>query len=162
MGKQAMGIYLTNFLVRTDAMVNILYYPQKPLATTRSMEYLRFHELPAGKNAIVEIMCYRGYNQEDSVIMNQNSLDRGLFRSVYYRSYMDLEKKSGIQQLEKFEEPSKDTTLGMKHGTYDKLEDDGLIVWYRCGRRGYHHQQNSTHPSRQRGARPTDSHAHPS
>ncbi|KAI0830477.1 DNA-dependent RNA polymerase II second largest subunit [Trametes gibbosa] len=128
MGKQAMGIYLTNFLVRMDTMANILYYPQKPLATTRSMEYLRFRELPAGQNAIVAILCYSGYNQEDSVIMNQSSVDRGLFRSMYYRSYMDLEKKSGIQQLEEFEKPTRDTTLRMKHGTYDKLEDDGLIA----------------------------------
>lgn len=128
MGKQAMGIYLTNFLVRMDTMANILYYPQKPLATTRSMEYLKFRELPAGQNAVVAIMCYSGYNQEDSVIMNQSSIDRGLFRSMYYRSYMDLEKKSGIQQLEEFEKPTRDTTLRMKHGTYDKLEDDGLIA----------------------------------
>ncbi|KAI0735010.1 DNA-dependent RNA polymerase II second largest subunit [Earliella scabrosa] len=128
MGKQAMGIYLTNFLVRMDTMANILYYPQKPLATTRSMEYLRFRELPAGQNAIVAILCYSGYNQEDSVIMNQSSIDRGLFRSIYYRSYMDLEKKSGVQQLEEFEKPTRDTTLRMKHGTYDKLEEDGLIA----------------------------------
>ena len=128
MGKQAMGIYLTNFLIRMDTMANILYYPQKPLATTRSMEYLKFRELPAGQNAIVAILCYSGYNQEDSVIMNQSSVDRGLFRSIYYRSYMDLEKKSGIQQLEEFEKPTRETTLRLKHGTYDKLEDDGLIA----------------------------------
>ncbi|KAL9716501.1 DNA-dependent RNA polymerase II [Leucoagaricus gongylophorus] len=128
MGKQAMGIYLTNFLIRMDTMANILYYPQKPLATTRSMEYLKFRELPAGQNAIVAILCYSGYNQEDSVIMNQSSIDRGLFRSIYYRSYMDMEKKSGIQQLEDFEKPTRETTLRMKHGTYDKLEDDGFIA----------------------------------
>ncbi|KAG6912876.1 DNA-dependent RNA polymerase II [Tephrocybe rancida] len=98
------------------------------LATTRSMEYLKFRELPAGQNAIVAILCYSGYNQEDSVIMNQSSIDRELFRSIYYRSYMDLEKKSGIQQLEEFEKPARDSTLRMKHGTYDKLEDDGLIA----------------------------------
>ncbi|KAF8320547.1 DNA-directed RNA polymerase II subunit RPB2 [Cantharellus anzutake] len=115
MGKQAMGIYLTNFQVRMDTMANILYYPQKPLATTRSMEYLRFRELPAGQNATVAILCYSGYNQEDSVIMNQSSIDRGLFRT-------------GLLTLEEFEKPTRDTTLRMKHGTYEKLEDDGLIA----------------------------------
>ncbi len=127
MGKQAMGVYLTNYQVRMDTMSNILYYPQKPLATTRSMEYLHFRELPAGQNAIVAILCYSGYNQEDSVILNQSSIDRGLFRSLYYRSYMDQEKKSGAIQLEEFERPTRESTLRLKHGTYEKLEADGLV-----------------------------------
>ena len=128
MGKQAMGIYLTNFQVRMDTMANILYYPQKPLATTRSMTYLRFRELPAGQNATVAILCYSGYNQEDSVIMNQSSIDRGLFRSMYYRSYADAEKKVGMLPLEEFERPTRDNTLRLKHGSYEKLDEDGLIA----------------------------------
>ena len=127
MGKQAMGIYLTSYQVRLDNSSNILYYPQKPLATTRSMEYLHFRDLPAGQNAIVAILCYSGYNQEDSVIMAQSSIDRGLFRSLYYRTYMDQEKKKGIIQMEEFEKPDRRETLRLKHGTYDKLENDGLI-----------------------------------
>ncbi|KAI9290813.1 DNA-directed RNA polymerase II subunit RPB2 [Neoconidiobolus thromboides FSU 785] len=128
MGKQAMGVYLTNYQLRMDTLANILYYPQKPLVATRGMEYLRFRELPAGQNAIVAILCYSGYNQEDSVIMNQSSIDRGLFRSLYFRTYMDQEKKQGLFDTESFEKPSRDNTLRLKHGTYEKLEDDGLIA----------------------------------
>jgi len=128
MGKQAMGVTLTNYGTRMDTMANVLYYPQKPLATTRSMEFLKFRELPAGQNAIVAIMCYSGYNQEDSVIMNQSSIDRGLFRSLYFRAYLDQEKRIGMSVVEKFEKPVRSDTLRMKHGTYDKLDDDGLIA----------------------------------
>ena len=128
MGKQAMGIFLTNYEQRMDTMANILYYPQKPLATTRSMEFLKFRELPAGQNAIVAIAVYSGYNQEDSVIMNQSSIDRGLFRSLFYRAYVDQEKRIGMTFLERFEKPMRADTLRLKHGTYDKLDDDGLVA----------------------------------
>ncbi|KAJ2121108.1 DNA-dependent RNA polymerase II [Coemansia sp. RSA 720] len=128
MGKQAMGIMLTNYQLRMDTLANILYYPQKPLAITRAMDYLKFRELPAGQNAIVGIMCYGGYNQEDSVIMNQSSIDRGLFRSLYFRTYMDVEGKKAMGDMSTFEKPTRDTTLRLKHGTYEKLESDGLIA----------------------------------
>ena len=127
MGKQAMGVFLTNFDERLDNSANILYYPQKPLATTRSMEFLKFRELPAGQNAIVAIACYSGYNQEDSVIMNQSSIDRGLFRSLFYRSYVEQEKRIGMSLVETFEKPLRSETLRLKHGTYEKLDDDGII-----------------------------------
>ena len=128
MGKQAMGVFMTNFDERMDTMSNILYYPQKPLATTRSMEYLRFRELPAGQNAIVAIACYSGYNQEDSVIMNQSAIDRGLFRSLFYRTYMEQEKRVGMSLVERFEKPLRTETLRLKRGTYEKLDDDGIIA----------------------------------
>ncbi|KAI0018667.1 DNA-dependent RNA polymerase 2 rpb140 [Xylariomycetidae sp. FL0641] len=128
MGKQAMGFFLTNYSRRMDTMANILYYPQKPLGTTKSMEFLKFRELPAGQNAIVAIACYSGYNQEDSVIMNQSSIDRGLFRSLFFRAYSDSEKRVGINTVEQFEKPFRADTLRLKQGTYDKLDDDGIIA----------------------------------
>ncbi|KAK9868338.1 hypothetical protein WJX84_009418 [Apatococcus fuscideae] len=127
MGKQAMGMYLTNYQVRMDTQAYILYYPQKPLVSTRAMEHLHFRELPAGHNAIVAIACYSGYNQEDSVMMNQSSIDRGFFRSIFFRSYRAEEKKQGSLVSELIEKPERGSTSGMRHGTYDKLDDDGIV-----------------------------------
>lgn len=127
MGKQAMGVYATNYQLRMDTLANVLYYPMKPLVTTRSMEYLSFKELPAGQNAIIAIACYSGYNQEDSLILNQSSVDRGLFRSIYLKSFKSEEKQE-LKRKEKFEKPFKETTAAMKNTSYDKLDADGLIA----------------------------------
>ena len=105
-----------------DTLAHVLYYPQKPLVCTKSMDFLHFKELPAGCNAIVAIACYTGYNQEDSIIFNQSSIDRGLFRSAFFRTYSDTQDKD-----EQFEIPDFKRCSGRKHGTYDKLDIDGLI-----------------------------------
>jgi len=130
MGKQAMGVYTTNFHIRMDTLAHVLYYPQKPLVTTRSMEYLRFNELPAGINAIVAILSYSGYNQEDSVIMSQSGIDRGLFRSVFYRSYRDQEAKIDMPNQEIIEKPNKDCSgyNQLTQSSFEKLDDDGIIA----------------------------------
>lgn len=129
MGKQAMGVFASNYHVRMDTMCNVLYYPQKPLVATRAMEHLHFRELPAGVNACVAIGVYGGYNQEDSLLFNHSAVDRGFFRSVFYRCYNDAEKKKKDgDQVECFELPDRMTTLAMKHGSYDKLDEDGLVA----------------------------------
>mmetsp|Transcript_21357 Transcript_21357/g.45851 ORF Transcript_21357/g.45851 Transcript_21357/m.45851 type:complete len:1170 (-) Transcript_21357:261-3770(-) len=130
MGKQAMGVYITNYQLRMDTLAHVLFYPQKPLGITRAMSYLNFRELPSGINATVAIACYSGYNQEDSVIMNQSAIDRGFFRSVFYRSYKDEERKAyigGVERTERFERPQKETVAGMRKCDYSKLDDDGLV-----------------------------------
>lgn len=149
-----MGIYASNYQVRMDTMAHVLHYPQKPLCTTRAMEYLHFRELPSGVNCVVGILVYTGtfrwdqsttthcfllttffsgYNQEDSLIFNQSAIDRGLFRSSYYRCYIDQEKSSSMGSVgslasEVFEKPTMDSTRGMKHGEYGKLDEDGLVA----------------------------------
>ena len=127
MGKQAIGIYSTNFNMRMDTLAYLLFYPQRPLVVTQSMEFLKFKDLPAGINAIVAIMCYTGYNQEDSLIMNQSSIERGLFRSAFFRTYFTEEKREAKLRFEKIEIPERSECSGMRHGMYTKLDPEGII-----------------------------------
>ena len=123
MGKQAMGVYSSNHFLRMDTLAHALYYSQKPLVCTKSMEFINFKELPAGCNAVVAIACYTGYNQEDSLIANQSSIDRGMFRSAFFRTYHDTKNSED----ECFELPDFRRTSGRRAGTYDKLDHDGLV-----------------------------------
>ena len=43
--------------------------------------------MPIGCNPVVAMACFTGYNQEDSIIINQSAIERGMFRSVFYRTY---------------------------------------------------------------------------
>jgi len=125
MGKQAMGVYATNFQIRMDTIAHVLFYPQKPLVQTRAMEYLRFQELPAGINAIVAILVYSGYNQEDSVIVSRSALDRGLYRSLYYATSSAAEEKDG-DEYTRIEVPDEQCE-NLRHTNYDKLGPDGIV-----------------------------------
>ena len=98
MGKQAMGTYASNHEERMDTMGHILASPQKPLVNTKMAEVINFANLPSGINAVVAILCHGGFNQEDSIIINQSAIDRGLFRSFFTRSYTDKETKTSTSE----------------------------------------------------------------
>ena len=123
-----MGINCTKFLARVDTLSHFLHYPQKPMVTTRVSELLNLNELPAGQNVIVAIACYTGYNQEDSLIMNQSSIDRGLFNSTFFRTYRTEERKNlSTMAEEKFCRPDKTECSGLRHGSYENLDKNGLV-----------------------------------
>ena len=90
--KQAVGIYSSAFNTRFDTFGHILCYPQKPLVATRYKKYTNIDKLPNGENIVVAICSYLGYNQEDSIMINKTSIDRGMFNSMYFRSYEDNEE----------------------------------------------------------------------
>ncbi len=128
MGKQAMGVYVTNFKERTDSVSHILHYPQCPIVDSKVMKFLPSHRLPSGVNAIVAIASYTGYNQEDSILMNKDAVERGLFVSTFFRTYKVEEKKSQASgEDERFCKPCRKTTRGMKIGNYSKLNANGFV-----------------------------------
>ena len=126
MGKQALGIYMSNFNNRIDTMANILNYPQKPLVCTKLSKYTHSNELPSGTNAIVAIMTHTGFNQEDSVMINKSSLDRGLFTSTYYKAFRDqCSKNHSTGEEEVFTYPKNCNNL--KPFSYNKLDKSGFV-----------------------------------
>jgi DNA-directed RNA polymerase II subunit RPB2 len=128
MGKQAMGIYALNFRERMDTMGNLLCYPSVPLVSPYMSRFYRAQDMPSGNNIIVAIATYGGYNQEDSIMFNRASLDRGLFRSFFYRTYKDEEKKNQASgEEERFCKPDPALTKQLKMANYDKLAEDGII-----------------------------------
>jgi len=128
MGKQAMGVYALNYRERFDAMAHILCYPQVPLVNPYMAKFYGGDSMMSGQNIIVAIMTYGGYNQEDSIMINRGALDRGLFRSIFYRTYKDEEKKNQSSgEDEHFCKPESTTTKQMRHANYEKLATDGFV-----------------------------------
>ena len=119
--KQSVGMFATNFNKRMDTMGHILHYPQTPLVLTKISNDIKYNDMPGGTNVVIAIASYTGYNQEDSVILNKSALDRGLFRSSYYRTYIEY-----IENEELFEVPE---NLSRKTGNnYEKLDPNTGII----------------------------------
>lgn len=125
--RQAMGINISSLRYRTDLTYQ-LYHPQIPLVHTRMAKYTNMLNLPTGENVIVAIACYTGYNQEDSIIINRSSVDRGLLRATYFSKYHDIiQKNPSTSQDDIFIKPDPNQTIGIQDGNYDKLNDKGYV-----------------------------------
>lgn len=128
MGKQAMGMYALNFQERFDAMSHLLSYPQIPMVSSYMSKFYGVQDMPSGQNIIVAIMTYTGYNQEDSIMINRGSIERGLFRSIFYRTYKDEERKNQSSgEEERFDKPDPLYTKHVKNANYGKLGPDGFV-----------------------------------
>ena len=84
--KQAISMYATNFNNRFDTMSYVLHYPQRAIINTRIAQYTSSDTMGNGFNTIVAIMTYSGFNQEDSIMINRATINRGLNSLAYYKS----------------------------------------------------------------------------
>lgn len=125
MFKQAIGIYSMSLKTRTDTIGHVLHYPQKSIITTRYKKLLKYDDMPSGINAIVAVMCYTGFNQEDSIILNKAAVERGLFVSSVYKTIVGEEKKKSLNSFESIEVP--EYKIRVKSFNYNKLDKDGII-----------------------------------
>ena len=127
MGKQAMGVYVTNYQERMDKTAYVLNYPTRPLVDTRLMNIIDLMKIPSGTNVVVAIMSHTGYNQEDSLLFNQGSVDRGLFQATIYHTEKDEDKQKVNGDEEIRCKPDSTKTKGMKFANYNKVNGKGLV-----------------------------------
>jgi len=126
MGKQAMGVYVTNYANRMDKTAYVLSYPGRPLVDTRIMNMIQLNNIPSGCMVVVAIMTHSGYNQEDSILFNKGSVDRGLFQASIFHTEKDEDKKiHGDEEIRCKPDPSK--TKGIKFGNYNKINNKGVV-----------------------------------
>jgi DNA-directed RNA polymerase beta subunit len=115
--KQTCGVFAKNWPYRADKGSFLQYRNEIPVVKTLSNNYL----YPNGSNCIVAIACNTGYNVEDSMIMNQGAIDRGLFDGSKFTFY-----RTEIDQHEEFANPDITNTVDIKSACYDKLVN-GII-----------------------------------
>jgi DNA-directed RNA polymerase II subunit RPB2 len=129
--RQAISLYHSNFPVRVDKTGIVLNNGQVPLVKSRYLKYINNEEHPCGENTIVAIMSFNGYNVEDSILFNEGSLKRGLFRTTYFSMYESREESSRVGNATidtVFANIESKNMVGLKPGCdYSQLDEFGLI-----------------------------------
>ncbi len=128
--KQSISIYASNWQNRYDNSGHISCYGDGPLARTIYYDYLGEGKLPYGNNVILAIATHGGYNRDDGFVINKSSLERGLFRTVAYRSYEFFEEDDETTGMKKrIGNPANiGSWLDLRPGlNYQKLDERGIV-----------------------------------
>ena len=127
MAKQALGLYALNYMFRTSSHSYILHYPQKPIVQTRMLEIIGYNARPAGQNMVVALMASTGYNIEDALVFNKSSIDFGLARAYFYRTYTAVENVYPGAARDRITVPAPNLLDHKGDKYYTKLGPDGIV-----------------------------------
>jgi DNA-directed RNA polymerase beta subunit len=129
MMKQALGVPLLSYNLRTDNVLHVLWYPQRAIVSTKLSELTGFHKMPSGINAIVAIASW-AQNQEDSICVNYSSVQKGLFMLTSYHTLECSEKKRETYANEKIGPlPFNDKNFKKKNFyNYSLLDENGIVI----------------------------------
>jgi len=126
MMSQSLGVYAVNYLLRPDTKAYSLNYTQHPIVDTVMYKSNFLNEHPQGQNVVIAIMPYKGYNMEDAIIFNKKSIERGVFRSLFFRTYGSREKKYWGIESDEIGVPDESVKNFKTKEDYKLLDDDGI------------------------------------
>ncbi len=122
---QSIGLLSTNYLLRTDTKFNVMLYPQAPIVTTDTAQPMI--DFPEGQNVVVAVMSFDGYNMNDAIVLNKSSVQRGLFRSFYFRTYETIKKRYWGGQEDEITIPEPGIKGHKGEDAYKNISEDGII-----------------------------------
>ena len=128
--KQGVSIFSTNYKNRFDNQTHILCYGEAPLVRTLYYDYAADGNIGYGHNLILAIGSYSGYNQDDGIVFNADSIARGMFRNMTYRSYEAFEEDDEKTNTKtRIANPANvPGWLNLKPGVdYRKLDERGIV-----------------------------------
>ena len=127
MAKQSIGVPGLNHHFYRRGKWHCMVYPQKPIVSTRIRRTLGMDDEPMGQNVTVAVIPWFGLNQEDSLVLNQDAIDRGFMCSYAFVAHEAIIKHSdlpGAQRYETFEIPTREDYNDFR-GNTSKLIQDG-------------------------------------
>ena len=128
--KQGISVYSTNYMNRYDNQTHILCYGEAPLVRSLYYDYMADGQIGYGHNLVLAMGCFTGYNQEDGIIFNADSFNRGMFRNMTFRSYEAFEEDDTKSHTKtRIANPiSIPSWTDLKPGIdYRKLDERGII-----------------------------------
>jgi len=130
--KQGIGTMVTNLGMRFDTYSHQLCYGEAPLCSTLYYDVIGRGEMPYGFNCIIAAASITGYNQDDGLIINSDSVERGMFKSLSFRSYDAVEDVDPISKVHSHvgnpaAVPSWSRTALRAGVDYGQLDERGII-----------------------------------
>lgn len=98
--KQAVGIPSLVWRHNIKNKLFVLDYPQRSIVTTRITRTLDLEKLPCVQNVYIAVCPWEGFGQEDSILICEDAVKRGLFATTVLIPYMRKIKREKDELIE--------------------------------------------------------------